>query len=219
MKHIALTSLICMNECATNLPLRTELAYAQDNNLLFGERIYRPDAKLYLHKFLADIVIKAAQSCHDRYMLRFVLYDGLRTVDAQAQMMETQRVKDNPHWLEEPRLLSPPGSGGHPRAMAIDIGLETMDGTLLDMGTPFDYLAENANTAHNTAHRAYAHHSPEIMQNRQKLDSTMIKAAQDLGTPLLPLPEEWWDFRLPPEISNEYAPIKEQDLPSHMRLL
>ena len=54
------------------------------------------------------------------------------------------RVKDNLHWLEEPRLLSPPGAGGHLRGMAIDIGLEDAQGRLLDMGTVFDYLAEDS---------------------------------------------------------------------------
>lgn len=219
MKKISAADLVCMDDFEGKEPLRVETAYARADNLLFGERIYRPEAKLYLHRDLAAIVIEAARLCHARHNLRFILYDGLRTVDAQAAMMKTQRVKDNPHWLEPPRLLSPPGAGGHPRAMAVDIGLENAGGALLDMGTPFDFLAENPHPAHNPAHRDSPGHAPEITANRRKLDECMLEAAGTCGTPLLPLPEEWWDFRLPPETYNAYAPLSESDLPEDMRLL
>lgn len=214
MKKIKPSELVLMHD---NF-YRVELAYARDDNILFGERIYRKDACLWLHTDLASIVKQAARLCLDHHGMRFVLYDGLRTTDAQAAMMETQRVKDNPHWLQEPRLLSPPGGGGHPRAMAIDIGLETLDRNLLDMGCPFDYLAENSHKDFNPAHREYKH-SQEILDNRKILDECMSKAACDLNLPLLPLPEEWWDFRMPPAVYNQYEPLSDDDLPVEMKLL
>ncbi len=218
MKKIHTDDLICMNEHAGAYHYRVDLAYARDDNLLFGERIYRANAQLWLHRTLAAVVQQAALLCFKDHDFRFILYDGLRTVEAQDAMMQTQRVQDNPHWLEEPRLLSSPGGGGHPRAMAIDIGLETLSGDLLDMGCDFDYLAEDPSPSHNPAHRDYAHEA-QIQKNRNVLDSCMTKAAQNLGTPVLPLPEEWWDFRLPAHISNEYAPLSEDDLPRAMQLL
>lgn len=214
MKKIKPSELVLMNDDF----YRVELAYARDDNILFGERIYRKDARLWLHTDLASIVKQAAHLCLDHHGMRFVLYDGLRTTDAQAAMMETQRVKDNPHWLQEPRLLSPPGGGGHPRAMAIDIALETTDRTLIEMGTPFDYLAENSHKDFNPAHREHMH-SPHIMSNRKILDECMSKAACDLNLPLLPLPEEWWDFRMPPAVYNQYEPLSDNDLPVEMKLL
>lgn len=217
-KRIQPDELICMDEQASRYHYRVELAYARADNLLFGEQIYRENSKLWLHHSLADIVCSAAQKCHNQYNLRFVLYDGLRTVDAQEAMMHTQRVQDNPHWLEEPRLLSSPGGGGHPRAMAIDIGLETLTGEEIDMGTAFDYLTENAHPDHNPAHRGY-NHTQEILDNRKILDNCMRKAAQELKTELFPLPEEWWDFRLPVHITECYAPLHEHDLPEEMRLM
>lgn len=71
------------------------------------------DAQLYLHKLLADVVVHAAELAFQRHGLTLVLYDGLRTVEAQQKMLETRRVKENPHWVENiPRLLSPPRRGG-----------------------------------------------------------------------------------------------------------
>lgn len=210
--------LVSMDKVTELLPLRIDLAYARADNFLFGEAIYRPEAKLWLHKDLADIVLHAAKVCHEDYNLRMVLYDGLRTVEAQEKMLKTERVQNNPHWLNEPRLLSLPGAGGHPRAMAVDVSLETMDGTLLDMGTPFDYLAENAAAKHNAAHRDHLHPAP-IMQNRAVLDHAMYQAAAKLNRPLLALPQEWWDFRLPNQISRQYEPLHDADLPPNMRMV
>lgn len=219
MKKIHPDDLICMDNHPDARHYRVELTYARDDNFLFGERIYRKEAKLYLHKMLGDIVIQAATRCMNETGLRFVLYDGLRTCDAQERMTQTQRVRDNPQWLEEPRLLSPAGAGGHPRAMAIDIGLETQGGVLLDMGTPFDFLAANPHPDHNPAHRAYIGHNDIVMKNRQILDFYMIEAAKSCETPLFPLPQEWWDYRLPAEIYEQYAPLYDADLPAHMRLI
>ncbi|PCI55221.1 MAG: D-Ala-D-Ala dipeptidase [Alphaproteobacteria bacterium] len=214
-KTIQPQDLVCMNEFASMHHYRVDLAYAQDDNLLFGERIYREDAKLWLHVSLAKIVKKSATYCFENHKLRFILYDGLRTTDAQEAMMKTQRALDNPHWLEKARLLSPPGAGGHPRGMAIDIGLETLDGELIDMGTAFDYLSEDPEK--NPAHRAFPHNQ-DVIDNRKILDDSMKQAATSLNMPLLLLPEEWWDFRLPPDIYEQYEPLSENDLPAHMRL-
>ena len=207
-----------MDSLAEKEGLRIDLAYAQKDNLLFGQPIYRPNARLFLHKSLAKIVETAAQICHAQHNLRMVLYDGLRTTEAQTLMLETDQVKQNPHWLEEPRLLSPPGAGAHPRAMAIDLSLETENGKLLDMGTPFDFLAEDPSPEKNPAHRNHPHHTPKIMKNRKILDDVMTQAADEHHIPLLLLPQEWWDFRLPPEIYEAYAPLSDKNLPTDMRM-
>ena len=198
--------------------LEIELVYAHPDNLLFGEAIYRKGARLWLYKDLAEIVLLAARRLQDQN-LTLVVYDGLRTLEAQGRMLETQRVKDNPHWLEEPnRLLSPPGAGGHPRAMAVDVALKDASGALPDMGTPFDFLAENGDAAHNPAHREFKGHSEKVMENRRLLDSAMLGAAADLGIPLIGLPAEWWDFRLPADIYNQHEPLSDAVLPADMRM-
>ena len=200
-----------MDEDLSKYHYKIDLAYAKTDNLLFGEQIYKSSARLWLHNNLAEIVFIAAKHCFEEHGIRFILYDGLRTIDAQKAMMKTQRAIDNPQWMKEPRLLSPAGSGGHPRGMAIDIGLITLKGELLDMGCAFDHLDKQA-------HRNYKH-PQNTMNNRNILDECMISAAKQLETPLLPLPEEWWDFRLPPEIYERYAPLSDSDLPEDMRLI
>ena len=61
--------------------------------------------------------------------------------------------------------------------------------------------------------------SEEIKYNRALLDDAMSQAASALNIPLFPLPQEWWDFRLPPGISNQYAPLSDLDLPEEMRMM
>lgn len=208
-----------MDALAAQTPLRVDVAYARADNFLFQERIYRTDAKLHLHKFLADIVLHSADLAFQRHGFTLVLYDGLRTVDAQQRMLETQKVKDHPHWVENiPRLLSRPGEGGHPRGMAVDVSLLDADGMPLDMGTVFDFLAENPDAAHNPAHRMHPQSEP-VRRNRSVLDSVMLEGAQMAGHPLFPLPQEWWDYRLPLDIIKQYAPLGESDLNPDQRLL
>lgn len=219
MKKIIPEHLIAMDAYTKSHPLKIHVAYARDDNTLFGQRIYRQDAQLWLHKDLASIVLRAVEICQQRHNHSFILYDGLRTIEAQAAMLKTQRVQDNPHWLEEPRLLSPPGAGGHPRGMAIDIALLDAQGTLIDMGTEFDYLANDASPDHNPAHRNYTGLTDAVVQNRVMLDQSMADAASELNLPLLPLPEEWWDFRLPANIANQYEPLSDAMLPPQMQMM
>lgn len=209
--------LVAMNEYAESGMLRIDLVYAREDNFLFAEQIYKPEARLFLHKQLAALVLSAAHAAKEAGY-RLVLYDGLRTTTAQQKMLQTQKVKENPHWLEEPRLLSPPGMGAHPRGMAIDLSLETAQGVLLDMGTVFDFLSNNAAATHNAAHRQYIHLMPEYAQNRALLDGFMMKAAEQHKMPLFLLPQEWWDFRLPAKYYEQYEPLSDEDLPPAMRL-
>ncbi|MEZ5814658.1 MAG: M15 family metallopeptidase [Alphaproteobacteria bacterium] len=211
MEKINPADLVNMHSLHEEGLARIELAYARSDNLLFGERIYREDARLWVHKALAVIIEGAVRSLREQ-SLRLVLYDGLRTTDAQALMLKTRAVRSNPHWLEEPRLLSPPGAGAHPRGMAIDCSLETLDGELLDMGTPFDDLSPQA-------HRDAPDISDAARENRRILHSAMAEAAGKSSAELLPLPQEWWDFRLPPAVYERYAPLSDADLPPDMRMV
>ncbi len=210
-ESIPIDDLVCMHDAADHYYYRIDLAYAHEDNLLFAEQIYKSNAQLWLHKTLAEIVCHAAKHCYKTHSARFILYDGLRTTDAQEKMMRTKRARENPHWMEEPRMLSTPGAGGHPRGMAIDIGLETLDGELIDMGTPFDSMTEES-------HRTY-NHPEHIKKSRAILDESMTSAAKSLKTPIHLLSEEWWDFRLPAETYTKYTPLSDNDLPANMRLV
>lgn len=201
-----------MSDYVWEYPIAIKLAYEQADNLLFGEQIYRTGAKLWLHKNLAKVVLSASHKVYKETGGMLVVYDGLRVVEAQEAMLKTQKVQENPQWLEEPRLLSPPGAGGHPRGMAVDLSIQDADGQLLDMGTPFDFLSSDPSPAVNKAHRDYGH-PDHIKANRKILDDAMMNAS------VMPLPQEWWDYRLMPDVYEQYAPITDAELPDHMKLL
>lgn len=200
-------------------PVKIDIVYAKpehpDN--IFKCGIYRPQAKMWAHREFAPIILRAADICFERHKYIFELKDCLRTMEAQDLMTKTDIVKANPQWLQEPnRLLSPPGKGGHPRGMAVDIILLTENGEQVDMGTSFDYLTTDR--SNNPAARNYTGFSAEVLNNRKILENAMLEAAAEHGRELLPLPQEWWDFRFMPVYSNTFEPISDLSLPPEMRV-
>ena len=225
LKRIVSSELVAFDDFTGTHPIKVDLVYAQplhpDN--MFKTSIYRPDAKMWGHRDLVDIVLAASRLCFDRTSWSFEIKDCLRPVEAQALMGETEIVKANPQWLEEPRLLSTPGNGGHPRGMAVDIILVDGNGEEIDMGTRFDSMTEER--TNNPAARNYIHFSDDearnkrILANRSVLEESMMQAAAEAGRELLPYPEEWWDFRFPPSHSDLFDPIRDVDLSPEMRMM
>lgn len=213
--------LVDMATYAGSAPLRIDIVYAQaahpDN--MFKEAIYRPGARLWLVREFAEVVALAATEYHRRTGNCFVLKDGLRTVDAQEKILQTKIIQENMHWVTgTPRLFSPPGAGGHPRGMAIDITLQAPDGTELEMGVPFDTLP-NDPAGENPAARDYQNLPADAKQNRAEQRFCMEWAAQQLNRPILCLPAEYWDYRLPPDYINLHAPLRDDDLPPAKKMV
>lgn len=212
--------LVCLDDLQSSHPVKVDLVYAQKDHPdnIFKTNIYKPDAKMWGHRLLVDIVLRAADICFHQKKWIFELKDFLRTTDSQGKMLETDIVKRNPQWLEEPgRLLSPPGKGGHPRAMAVDIILLDQNGDAVDMGTTFDYLTEDRQN--NPAARNYTDFSEQVLESRRFLEDCMMQAAREQGHDLLPLPQEWWDFRFLPDFTAQYQPLSDHDLPADMRIV
>jgi len=218
-KQIDPDDLIPMDLCAEIFPLEIDLAYARDEAPNIFGKIYADDAKLWLHRDLAKIMCLAAQICRADTGNTVVLYDGLRTSEAQSKMAQSAIVKANPGWMQKPRLLSPPGEGAHPRGMAIDASLKDSNGDLIDMGTDFDYLAQNQSPKHNPAHRDYESLEKEHKNNRKMLDSAIKNAASALGLRINLLDQEWWDFRFKKADYQGYAPISDKELPPEMQMV
>jgi D-alanyl-D-alanine dipeptidase len=211
---ISISDLVPMDLFAGEFPVRVDLVYgdAAHPENIFREAVYRPGARLWLHRGLAETTLLAALRLRRLRGWVLLLKDGLRTVEAQALMGETAVSKANPHWFEGPvRLLSPPGKGAHPRALAVDV---VPDGA--DMGTVFDHLSSDP--ACNPAARSFKELPPEALDNRAALEEAFVSAAAIVGHPLLPLPQEWWDFRLPAEEYERHAPLSDADLPPMMRM-
>jgi D-alanyl-D-alanine dipeptidase len=190
-------------------PIEIDVVYADSAHPenIFGVAVYEKNARMILHKDLARVVLLTARFLHEQHGWTLILKDGLRPVEAQEGLMETDIVKRNPQWLEDPgRLLSDPGQGAHPRGMAIDVSVKDVD-----MGTVFDEM-----TAQSA--RDYTGFEGAILENRKGLEAAFADAAAKLGLPLLALPSEWWDFRFPAEYSGRFAPLHNSGLPPPLRI-
>jgi D-alanyl-D-alanine dipeptidase len=225
LKNIDPSELIALDDFTGTHPLKVDLVYAQPRHPenMFKTAIYRPDAKMWGHREMVAIILTAAELCFKETSWAFAVKDCLRTVEAQALMTETEIVRAHPQWLEEPgRLLSPPGRGGHPRGMAVDIALVDQNGDDIDMGVPFDYLTEDRHN--NPAARDYTRfcddeaRNQRILHHRRVLEKSMLQAARAAERELVPLPQEWWDFRFPHAYTSLFAPIHDADLPPEMRM-
>jgi D-alanyl-D-alanine dipeptidase len=207
--------LVNMNTYQDEYGYVVDLAYTQDYPKSFCGIVYHPRAQLWLHKDVAEIMFLAAHRAREKeYIL--VLYDGLRTKEAQALMGKTPLVQDNPSWLEgETRMISPPGKGAHPRGMAIDCSLMTLDGALLDMGARFDQMPDKGmgpGPETNAAHRQTSLINDTHRTHRALLDDCVLGAARALGKPFIGIAQEWWDYRMPPEIYEQYEALSDNDL-------
>jgi len=201
--------LVPMDVFGASEPFIIDLVYADKDHPenIFGINLYHKNARMILHRDMARIVVLAARALHNEYGWTLILKDGLRTVDAQERLMQTDIVRANPQWLEEPRMLSLPGKGAHPRAMAIDVSVKGVD-----MGTRFDEMTPQSA-------RAYDGFPKDILENRQRLEKAFVESAQKLGLPMLPLPSEWWDFRFPASYHERFAPLHETDLPDSLKMM
>ncbi|MBU0800491.1 MAG: D-Ala-D-Ala dipeptidase [Alphaproteobacteria bacterium] len=220
LRAIDPAALVPMDLFTGDVPLRVDVAYTQDFPKSFCGVLYRPDVRLWLHQDLAAVVVRAAAAA-GKAGLGMILYDGLRTTEAQKLMGESAIVQANPHWLEgDKRMVSPPGKGAHPRAMAIDLTLCDAEGVVLDMGTAFDAMPPNGagpGPETNPAHRD-AVVEAAVKANRDQLTRFMMEAAMGTAQFLMPLPQEWWDYRFMPMTYDVYAPLSDADLPRQMRM-
>ncbi len=214
MKKINLADLIPMRLFIESEPIAIDLAYQNKNSSIniFKESLYHHDAQLWAHKDIACITLLAARILHKNHNWILEVKDCLRTSDTQTAMQKTDIVKAHPEWMQSPgRLLAPPGAGGHPRAMAIDVCVLNKNSVEVDMGTPFDHLEKEAA-------RDYMDFPEEILNNRQILEDAFVRAAKAFNLPFTPYPAEWWDFRFPYEYFNEYKALSDANLPPQMQM-
>ena len=195
-------------------PVKIDLVYAQKDHPhnIFKTDLYHANARLWAHKDVATILLLAARALNKNYNYTIEIQDCLRTVDTQRKMHKTDIVKAHPEWAQEPnRLLAPPGAGGHPHALAVDLRLLNKEGQEVDMGTTFDTMTEQS-------HRNYTGFSEEILNNRQILEEAFVQSAKKLNHLFIPLPSEWWDFRFTHERTRQIEPLEDADLPPQMQM-
>ena len=219
MKSLDVDDLVPLNAFSKTSPIEIDPVYAKsshpDNHF---RELYHPEASvIWAQKDLAVVTLLAAQLGQRLYGWdRLKINDCLRPVEAQERMAA---------YGYHPLLVSKPGSGAHPRAMAIDIEPREKNGELVRMGTPFDHFVADPERDDNPAARNFtkfagsASDASTLWLNRQKLEFTMRTAATMTGQTIWPLPQEWWDFRFPETLHSKYKPLKEADLHPYQRLI
>lgn len=222
MAEIIITpdDLDCFDNYVETHPIALDLVYADANHPenVFDAQIYKSDAKIWAHKDMLRLTLMAAEDLYQKHKLILQVKDCLRVTEAQQKIIDTPIVQAHPEWITPPNtMLATAGQGGHPRGMAVDVALLTEDGDLVDMGTPFDFFPMDKNDVNPSA-RDFAHDA-RVMENRKILDDAMMGAAATCDLPLWPLPQEWWDFRFEPDYAYQYAPLSDDDLPAHMKMM
>lgn len=199
-------------ECGGADPIRTLVAYAQDE-LAYGpdetlhtphqniyktlpreKRLnkfglsYRRDAKLYMHRTLADILVGAAIHLYNIHGWRTVVYDGLRTMEGAYNLYCFASESDI-----TAGLLALPGQSAHNKGLAVDCMMEDASGREIDMGGHFDHLDMETNS------RTYAGNKISVAARKNRLirEAAFLRGAFSQGLLVAPLRSEFWDDRLP----------------------
>jgi len=150
-----------------------DLAYAGPGNLS-GQPIYTAARCLVRRETAAGLV----QAAHYAGLcgLRLKVFDGYRPPCAQARLWAC---------VPDPRYVAALGQGSnHSRGVAVDLTLVDSQDQELDLGTPFDTMAE-------ASHHLAAGLAPQVHRNRFLLLGIMKLAG------FRELEEEWWHFELP----------------------
>ncbi|MEE3225750.1 MAG: M15 family metallopeptidase [Bacteroidota bacterium] len=148
-----------------------DIRYATDNNFL--KEAFYDCASCYLRPEVAAALKEANHYfCEKGY--RIVLYDCYRPVSAQKKMWA---VYPNAQYVANPYT-----SGSvHNRGAAVDLSLEKLDGTPLNMGTDFDFFGREAHIDNTSLPQ-------EVLNNRKLLQEGMTRFGfQTIRT-------EWWHF-------------------------
>jgi zinc D-Ala-D-Ala dipeptidase len=148
------------------------IEYATDNNFT-GKPVYQR-AGCFLHSE-AEELLRNAIDLADALSLRLKIFDAFRP--SEAQWVLWNHTPD-PDFLADPKRGSP-----HSRGAAVDLTLIELDGTELEMGTPFDAFTPRS-------HHGNLDVSAQAQRNRALLIGLMTTAGWDFYR------NEWWHYQL-----------------------
>ncbi|HYZ89055.1 MAG TPA: M15 family metallopeptidase [Myxococcales bacterium] len=151
--------------------LVVRLAYATPDNAA-GRVLYPTGTRCLLRKSAAERLALAANTLR-KQGFRLVAYDCWRDHAAQEALW-----KAHPH----PGSVADPRRGSlHERGVAVDLGLANLDGSLVEMPTPFDAFGSDAAADAPLADGPAKAH-------REALRAAMYSAGFRVN------PSEWWHF-------------------------
>lgn len=152
--------------------IQVDLKYATTDN--FTDQVVYQFSCCLLHQDAA-LKLRDVQTELEMMGLGLKIWDGFRPMSAQWKFWEI---------IPDERYVSDPRKGGrHTRGTAVDVTLVTKEGDELEMPSAFDDFSEKA-------HRNYMEVSQEAIQNRELLETVMLKHG------FVGMPTEWWHFDL-----------------------
>ncbi|MCD6065475.1 MAG: peptidase vanX D-ala-D-ala dipeptidase [Bacteroidetes bacterium] len=168
-----------------NPAIKVQLAYSTVKNFVNLD-MYGKLEKCYLPKEVALALSEAqkklsAISSH----YRLIVFDGTRPLHIQQLMWDSLKLPIE----QKTKYLAYPGSISlHNYGAAVDLGLITTDGMIVDMGTSFDFFGPEAHITQEAKLVKEGKLSPEQLINRKLLRKVMLQAGfKTMST-------EWWHF-------------------------
>lgn len=178
-----------------------DLKYSTEDNFV-GRDMYGSLDKAYFESEFATRIVHAQQILkqhHPEYTL--LIYDAARPISVQRAMRKCVEGTSLESFVADGTK-----GGRHNYGVAVDLTIATLDGTPLDMGTPFDDLTaassvkgtpdtDDASTRIPEVYKHYCEElaakgviSHEAARNRVLLIEVMYEAG------LVPYRREWWHF-------------------------
>lgn len=149
-----------------------DIRYATDNNFV-GEKMY-DCGRCFLRPEAALALVKAQDYLKEKGY-------GLLVYDCYRPRPFQQRLWDK---VPDARYVTPPSKGSmHNRGLAIDLTLLKEDGSVVNMGTDYDYFGERA-------YQTYKDLPEDVLAHRSLLNEAMAKVG------FQPIRTEWWHFSM-----------------------
>lgn len=169
--------------CKLDSSIRFDLRYAGTNNFT-KTLLYDTLRSVFLQPEAARKLILAQKQLRIiDPSLRLLVWDAARPMIVQRKMYS--RVAGTPF---HSYVASPSRTGLHNYGCAVDLGICRVDGTLLDMGTPFDFFGKKAGIIHEEALVKQGILTREQVKNRRLLRRVMVNSG------FLTVTGEWWHF-------------------------
>lgn len=166
-----------------NNRILVNLAYSTTNNFL-QEDVYGDLHTCYLRREAAEKLDRAQTLLEKKKQgFRLVVYDGLRPRDVQYKMWRI--VKNTP---QQEYVADPEKGSIHNFGAAVDLSIVDDQGSLLDMGTPFDYFGDLAQPRYEKRFLEEGGLTKQQIENRKLLREVMEEAG------FQGIVDEWWHF-------------------------
>lgn len=153
-----------------SLHIINKMAYATIDNFTH-QKLYSCATCLLRND--VSFALMVAQRLAQTSNCKLVIFDCYRPYSIQVKMYEI---------IKNPDYVAHPGNGSsHNKGCAVDVSLADSNGTLCDMGTPFDDFSHDASYANVSL-------NSEAGRNRKILRTIMQQAG------FKPYEKEWWHF-------------------------